>query len=135
MRNHNLVRALLPFIFLTFLIADRAVLGQEKLRGFSAASSARERDIEKAFIAIPSPDEERRQHRLFTAEPHVAGSARNNYLAQYVAEQWKAQGLEDVVVREYDVYSTEPVSTSLEMVTPVYYRALLREAAYDADPD
>ena len=134
MRNNNLV-ALLLFISLTFLITDHAVLGQEKLRGFSAASSSRERDIEKAFVAIPSPDEERRQHKLFTAEPHLAGSARNNYLAQYVAEQWKAQGLENVVVREYDVYSTEPVSTSLEMVAPVYYRASLLEAAYDADPN
>ena len=123
MRNYNLVPALLLSIFLTVLITDHAGLGQEKLRGFSAASSSREREIEKAFVAIPSPGEERRQHRLFTAEPHLAGSARNNYLAQYVAGQWEAQGLEDVVVREYDVYSTEPVSTSLEMVAPVYYRA------------
>ncbi len=56
-------------------------------------------------------------------------------MAQYVAEEWKKQGLEDVVIRQYDVLGTRPVSTRLEMVAPKYYQAELREQPYDIDPD
>jgi len=103
--------------------------------GFSAGEASKESEIEQKFRAIPSPEEERRQHRIFTAEPHIAGSARNNELARYIAEEWKKQGLEDVRIRRYDVYSTEPRSTFLEMVSPVRYVAGLREQPYPEDPD
>ena len=108
---------------------------QSAISGFTAASAAGETKVEQQFKAIPNPEEERRQHRIFTSEPHVAGSKRNNELANYIADEWKKQGLEDVVVRQYDVYSSEPKSTFLEMVAPVRYRASLREESYDVDPD
>ena len=103
--------------------------------GFSAGEASKESEIEQKFRAIPSPEEERRQHRIFTAEPHIAGSARNNELARYIAEEWKKQGLEDVRIRRYDVYSTEPRSSFLELVSPVRYVAGLREQPYPEDPD
>ena len=108
---------------------------QTPILGFTPASSARQTDIENKLKSIPSADEERRQHRIFTAEPHIAGSKRNNELADYIAEEWRKQGLEDVVIRRYDVYGTNPKSASLEMIAPVHYRATLREAPLDADPD
>jgi N-acetylated-alpha-linked acidic dipeptidase len=108
---------------------------QQSISGYTAASAAREIALEQQFKSIPNPDEEKRQHRIFTAEPHVAGSKRNNELANYIAGQWREQGLEDVIVRRYDVYATDPKSTFLEMVAPVHYRASLREEGYDADPD
>ena len=40
-----------------------------------------------------------------------------------------------MVIRRYDVYTTFPKSTSLELVAPVKFKASLREQAYDADPD
>ncbi len=79
--------------------------------------------------------EARAWHRHFTAEPHPAGSERNNELARYIAEEWKKQGLEDVVVHRYDVLNTAPREVSLTMVAPVRYEASLREEPYDADPD
>ncbi|MGH9539655.1 MAG: PA domain-containing protein, partial [Terriglobales bacterium] len=103
--------------------------------GFSHSTAALENEIEQKFKALPSPVEERRQHRIFTSEPHIAGSERNNELARYIADEWRKQGLEDVVIRRYDVYATAPKSSFLEMVSPVRYRATLREQAYDADPD
>ena len=45
------------------------------------------------------------------------------------------QGLEDIIIRRYDVYGTNPKSASLEMIAPVHYQATLREAPLDADPD
>jgi N-acetylated-alpha-linked acidic dipeptidase len=52
-----------------------------------------------------------------------------------VAEQWRQQGLENVTVHQYDVLGSSPRKISLEMVKPAAYRALLREAPDNADPD
>jgi len=109
--------------------------GQTLILGFGPSFSARESMIEEKFKAIPSPEEERRQHHIFTAEPHVAGSPRNNELARYIADVWRQEGLEDVVIRRYDVYGTNPKSTFLEMIAPVHYRALLREPPIPGDID
>jgi N-acetylated-alpha-linked acidic dipeptidase len=122
-------------LVLTFQLNPLKTWAQESITGFTAASATREIAVEQQFKSIPNPDEEKRQHRIFTAEPHVAGSKRNNELANYIAEEWRKQGLEDVVERRYDVYATDPKSTFLEMVAPVHYRASLREEGYDADPD
>jgi N-acetylated-alpha-linked acidic dipeptidase len=106
-----------------------------QILGFTPASAARETAVEEKFKSIPTPDEERRQHRIFTQEPHVAGSKRNNQLAEYIRDEWKKQGLEDVIIREYDVYGTNPKSASLEMLAPTHYQAVLREAPLPGDDD
>ncbi len=131
------LKAATALLFAILLVVSCCSLAwpQEAIRGFTAASATKELKLEGEYKRIPSPVEERRQHRIFTAEPHIAGSPRNNELARYIADQWRKQGMEDVVIRRYDVYSTEPKSTSLEMVAPVHYRASLREDAYPQDPD
>ena len=108
---------------------------QTSILGFTPSSAAHEAEIENKFKSIPSPDEERRQHHIFTAEPHVAGSPRNNELARYIADQWRTEGLEDVVIRRYDVYGSNPKSTFLEMTAPFHYRAILRELPVPGDAD
>jgi N-acetylated-alpha-linked acidic dipeptidase len=105
------------------------------LKGYSPDAAKREFTIEKQYRALASPAEIAKFHRYLTAEPHMAGSERNNELARWVAEQWKQQGLEDVTIREYDVLHSKPREISLEMIAPVEYRATLREAPYDIDPD
>jgi N-acetylated-alpha-linked acidic dipeptidase len=105
------------------------------LAGYSPARSAVERDVEARFATIPSADQARTHHRMLTSEPHPAGSARNNELAEDLAALWKAQGWEDVTVRRYDVLQSAPRRVALEMVAPVPYRASLREDAYPIDPD
>ena len=107
----------------------------QTILGFTPTSAARETEVESKFKSIPSPAEERRQHRIFTQEPHVAGSKRNNELAEYIRDEWRKQGLEDVVIRRYDVYGTNPKSALLEMIAPTHHQATLRETALDGDPD
>jgi N-acetylated-alpha-linked acidic dipeptidase len=121
---------LAPLVFLLLPLTAHA-----QILGFTAASAAREAAVETKFKSIPTPDEERRQHRIFTAEPHVAGSKRNNELAEYIRDEWKKQGLDDVVIRRYDVYGTNPKSASLEMIAPRHYTATLREAPLPGDDD
>src|SRR5579864_926947 len=116
----RLVAALLLFTFGAAPLPLKSAPAEvPAMRGFSASETAKELAVEQKFRAIPSPEEERRQHRIFTAEPHIAGSARNNELARYIAEEWKKQGLENVRIRRYDVYSTEPRSTFLAMVSQI----------------
>jgi N-acetylated-alpha-linked acidic dipeptidase len=126
--------AALGLVTLLFCAAS-PICSQTSILGFTPASAAHESEVENKYKAIPSPEEERRQHHIFTAEPHVAGSARNNELARYIADEWRQEGLEDVVIRRYDVYGSNPKSTSLEMVAPLHYRASLREMPVPGDPD
>ena len=125
--------AAILFIFLINVLLTTALA--QSILGFTPASAAHETAVEGKFKSIPTPDEERRQHHIFTQEPHVAGSKRNNELAEYIRDEWKKQGLEDVIIRRYDVYGTNPKSTFLEMTAPTHYTAVLREAPLDADPD
>jgi N-acetylated-alpha-linked acidic dipeptidase len=118
-------------IVLTLLINANA----QSILGYTPGSAAHETEIENKFKSIPVPDEERRQHRIFTQEPHIAGSKRNNELADYIAAEWKKQGLEDVAMHRYDVYGTNPKSASLEMIAPKHYQALLRETPLPGDDD
>jgi N-acetylated-alpha-linked acidic dipeptidase len=105
------------------------------MAGFSARGAAEEVSVEQQLRDLTSTDQISKFHRYLTSEPHPAGSARNNELAQWVAEQWRQQGLEDVTVHEYDVLNSSPREVSLEMVHPGHYRASLREDPYDVDPD
>ena len=129
------IRHFVPISAVFLLLFSPTRAHSQTIQGFTPTSAAHETEIETRFKAIPEPDEERRQHRFFTSEPHVAGSKRNNELADYIAAQWREQGLEDVIIRQYDVYSSNPKSASLEMIAPVHYQATLREAPLDADPD
>jgi N-acetylated-alpha-linked acidic dipeptidase len=106
-----------------------------KMSGFSPRAAAQEIITENSFRESISTPEIIQFHRYLTAEPHPAGSARNNELAQWVAAQWRRQGLEDVTVHQYDVLGSSPRKISLEMVKPTEYRALLLEAPDNVDPD
>jgi N-acetylated-alpha-linked acidic dipeptidase len=133
----SLRRPMLSVCLLAFALHSPRIANSQatSILGFTPSAAAHETEIENKFKAIPSPDEERRQHHIFTAEPHVAGSARNNELARYIADEWRNEGLEDVIIRRYDVYGSNPKSTFLEMVEPVHYRAGLRELPVPGDPD
>jgi len=134
LRRPMLSTSALCYLTLT-LYSPLFAQAQTSILGFTPSAAAHEVELENKFKAIPSPDEERRQHKIFTAEPHVAGSARNNELARYIADEWRNEGLEDVVIRRYDVYGSNPKSTFLEMTEPVHYRAILRELPVPGDPD
>jgi N-acetylated-alpha-linked acidic dipeptidase len=105
------------------------------MTGYSKRAALAERQVEEKFKRIPSPEEARKHHRFFTAEPHPAGSERNNELARHIAETWKQQGWEDVRIHRYDVLGSYPRQVAVEMISPVRYRASLREDGYDIDPD
>src|SRR3990172_5455029 len=64
--------------------------------GISGPRAAKLLTLELRLQQIIRPENCRREHRIFTEKPHMAGSQRNYELAQYVAEQWRSYGLQDV---------------------------------------
>ena len=106
-----------------------------RILGFAPAHAAQQQRLEDSFQALPSATQAREWHRIFSAQPHPAASARNNELAEIMAREWRRQGWENVTLRRYDVLHSSPRSVSLEMTEPVRYQASLREDAYAADPD
>lgn len=105
------------------------------IRGFSATAATAQRQLEARFRALPSADGIRTWHREFTKAPHVATSPRTKEIAEYIAESWKTQGLDDVVIRRYDVLSSNPRRVAVEMVAPTRYVPTLREDPIADDPD
>jgi N-acetylated-alpha-linked acidic dipeptidase len=128
-------RSLSIWLALTAIAFSQPSLPQKHFAGFSEASAKTQQQIEDTFKQIPSAERVREQHRFFTAEPHPAGSERNNELARHIAETWQQQGLKQVTIHQYDVLVSYPREVVVEMVSPVHYLAGMREDAYDIDPD
>ena len=114
--------------------AQRATAG-EGIRGFSAASAINQRALESELASRLNRDSTGAFFRYFTAEPHPAGSARNKHLADWVAERYRASGLEDVQVHRYDVLLPWPTRVSVTMTAPTHFEASLKEDVVDGDPD
>jgi N-acetylated-alpha-linked acidic dipeptidase len=112
-----------------------AQAGGGRMTGYSKPAAARQKEVEERFKQIPSAEKARSLHRYLTAEPHPAGSERNNELARSLAKQFEEQGWEDVKIRQYDVLVSGPREIRVEMLSPVHYVAGLREDAYEVDPD
>ena len=105
------------------------------ISGFTPAGAEAEAKLESQLKSAISTDRIGQYHRYFTSVPHPAGTKADYEVAHYIAEEWKKQGLEGVAIRQYDVLGTRQVSTSLEMVAPKKYTAVLREQPYELDPD
>jgi N-acetylated-alpha-linked acidic dipeptidase len=73
-------------------------------------------------------------HKYFTAEPHAASSPRNNVLAQFVLDEWKSYGLEDVHKAKYAVLLSFPEQIAVEIVAPRKLSLSLKEDPVPRDP-
>jgi N-acetylated-alpha-linked acidic dipeptidase len=122
-------------VALAVACASPAAPAGAPIRGFTPAAAARQRALEARFRALPSAEAIAEWHRYLTREPHPATSPRTREIAEYIAAQWRTQGLEDVVVRRYDVLSSNPRRVHVAMVAPRRYVPTLREDPYPEDPD
>ena len=112
-------RARITFSFLFFTCLIPAGQSQQSIQGFTPAHAISQAAQEQKFKAIPSPEEEKRQHRIFTAEPHIAGSPRNNELARYIADEELEAG--------YDGHANCFIETG-------FHKALLIDFNYETEP-
>ncbi|HVF90345.1 MAG TPA: M28 family metallopeptidase [Blastocatellia bacterium] len=121
---------------LTILVLAAAVIaGGRRPEGFSRQRESPLPPLEARLQETIRPERCRREHRIFTQEPHMAGSHRNYELARYVAEQWKAYGLEEVKIVEHPVYLPWPVRYEAALVEPVQEKLSLKEEGIPEDKD
>lgn len=104
-------------VILVLLITATTLGGPKTAReGFSLANTGRLKPLETRLVQTIRPENCRNQHRIFTEQPHMAGSVRNYELAQHVARQWKDYGLEDVELIEHPVYLPWPIRYEATLV-------------------
>lgn len=108
---------------------------QDPLRGFTRERTREQLRLEERMARALDNDSTGRYFRYLTEEPHVAGSVRNKELADYVAERFRAYGLEDVRLHRYDVLLPYPEQVGVTMLEPYRYEASLKEDGYPQDKD
>ena len=115
--------------------AARIAGAEQPMRGFTPSRAASQRDTERTMQSMPSAGGITEWHRYFTSVPHPATSQRTKAIAERIAQAWREQGLEDVVIHRYDVLSSNPREVRVEMVSPRRYVPTLKEDPYPEDPD
>ncbi len=103
------------------------------LVGFTAENAERQREIEAKLMELPQPATFRKHLETITREPHVAGSAANNRVADYLAVTMARAGFE-VEHFPYEVYlPPRPGEIAVEIVSPVRESLKIKEDAVDGD--
>ncbi|HET7630688.1 MAG TPA: transferrin receptor-like dimerization domain-containing protein [Gemmatimonadaceae bacterium] len=102
------------------------------LRGFTAASSAVERNWEAKFDVIPSPERMRANMKLLTARPHHVGSPYDKQNAEWLLAQFKSWGWDAHIENFYPLFPT-PKERLVELTAPTHYKAKLAEPPVPGD--
>lgn len=92
------------------------------------------REWEKIYLATPNPENIRRHLRVYTEEPHMAGTMEDYQTAVYTRDRLREYGITAEIV-EYEVFLPYPKENSLEMLRPTPYKAALKEDAVMEDKD
>jgi N-acetylated-alpha-linked acidic dipeptidase len=106
---------------------------------FGFRDSATEAATEARFLAVPDPKLAEEHLRTLTQAPHMAGTAEDKATADYVAQKFRAAGLDTEIV-EYKVWMNYPVEISVDITSPagVEMHGPTREHVdgdpYDGDP-
>ncbi len=105
----------------------------QPLRGFSAQSSAAQREWETKFRAIPDPAALRAYMQHLSARPHHVGSPYGKANAEWIAAKAREWGL-DAQIESFDVLFPTPKERVLEMTAPTHFTAKIAEPAVTVDP-
>ena len=122
-------------VLLTLLLSAVAHTQEPpSIRGFVGSSTGTERDVERRFHAVPSPENLREYMRTIAGEPHHAGSPGSRKVADYVLAKFKSWGL-NAQLEEFEALMPYPTGRVLELVGPDRFTAQLKEPAFEEDPD
>jgi N-acetylated-alpha-linked acidic dipeptidase len=103
--------------------------------GFTRTGARLEAALERRFLGASHAAGIADEHKVLSAEPHIAGSARDHSLMVRMRDRFEEYGLEQVEVTTHDVLLPWPEEVSVEMTTPVPWRATMREEPVLEDPD
>src|SRR5271166_2978087 len=106
---------------------------------FGFRDSAAEAATEARFLSVPDPKLAEEHLRILTQAPHMAGTVEDKATADYVAQKFRAAGLDTEIV-EYKVWMNYPSEISVDITAPagVEMHGPMREHVdgdpYDDDP-
>jgi N-acetylated-alpha-linked acidic dipeptidase len=106
---------------------------------FGFRHAAPENAAEARFLAVPDPKLAEEHLRTLTQAPHMAGTPEDKATADYVAQKFRAAGLDTEIV-EYKVWMNYPLEISVDVTAPtgVEMHGPTREHVdgdpYDNDP-
>jgi N-acetylated-alpha-linked acidic dipeptidase len=121
MKVHFLL--VLTLVLFTLVASERGDAGSAGPADETAArilgfyDSSAETAMESRFLAVPDPKLAEQHLRTLTQAPHVAGTPEDKTTAEYVAERFRAAGLETEVV-EYRVWMNYPSEISVDVTAP-----------------
>jgi N-acetylated-alpha-linked acidic dipeptidase len=115
------------------VLATAATLAaQEPIRGFPEAQWAAQHALEQKALALPQASREKVYLERMAKVPHHAGSPASAAVAEYALGLFKEFGL-DAHIENFEAMLPYPTSRTLEMVSPVKFRASLKEPAVAQD--
>ncbi len=129
-----------PFVAsltIAYLVLAPAPAGSQQpagIRGFTTASAAAQRELEKRLQALPSPDNLREYMRTIAAEPHHAGSPASRKVAEFILGKFKSWGL-NASIEPFEALMPYPSERVVELVEPDKFVAGLKEPVVADDPD
>ncbi|HEY7334900.1 MAG TPA: M28 family peptidase [Bryobacteraceae bacterium] len=110
------------------------MFAQTPIRGFFPDEWKVEHDLEEKAKAVPQAARIRIYMERMASKPHPAGSPASKAVADYLAAQMKEWGL-DVRTESFEALMPYPTGRTLEMISPVRFRAQLKEPAIPEDAD
>jgi N-acetylated-alpha-linked acidic dipeptidase len=117
-----IARMTLRFVFAALLVLPGLVPGPMKAQDGASVHSAqafgykdfgKEAAIEQKFLAVPNAKLAGEALKTLTAEPHIASSPEDRKTAEYVAQKFRAAGLDTEIV-PYRVLMNQPKSVKVE---------------------
>jgi N-acetylated-alpha-linked acidic dipeptidase len=130
-----MLRPLTLTALLCALLPPAAAAAEERPPiGFFARSAPEQARGEAAFLAVPTPDQAKRNLRSLTEEPHVAGSAADRAVAEMIRGRLADYGFE-AELSSYQVLLNYPKRVSLSMLQPVEEPLSLFETGDVRDKD
>jgi N-acetylated-alpha-linked acidic dipeptidase len=107
----------LPAVLLALAATASLAQNATQQQVFGYKDFAPQAQIDKTFLAVPDAALAGQHLKILTAAPHIAGSEEDHKTALYVAEKFKAAGLETQIV-EYKVLINLPKKILIEAFGP-----------------
>ena len=117
---------------IALVVVISATQAQQKITGFTDATSAKEVQTEQAFDASLSAPVIGETIKELSAFPHNLGSPGSKAVAEKILQKYKSYGL-DAHIETYTVLYPTPKTRVLELTGPTKYTALLKEPALAED--
>jgi len=102
--------------------------------GFFEKNQAERLRVEQEFLKSVDFSRFKIHHQELTKNPHIAGTAENELVQQYMKKIMEEAGM-DVQLYPYDVYlPNDPGKSELEIVSPVQMKLSQQEKVLEEDP-